>query len=290
MSDSRMCSRFLVVGCALGMWACGDATPPDAGVAADAAPPVGRVSLEWQISDGTNALTCADVGAQVVRIQALPVGGGSATIDTLPCEDGVGSVPLREYAYDVEVALIGSALEPLGETFTKENVNIRKNETTSLGTVSLVVAPRGNVEFFLDAAGAGGNCEAEPDGAGITQISLELRDRAGACVPATFEIGAGATRPAGTYVTDCAGARFDCVENDQLVRAVGVRSGQQSLRIRGLRGEQECYQRNSQFNVPGGDLTTNLESLALALDVSCGGEVPDAGVDAPDAGVDAAAQ
>lgn len=244
------------LGCLLG--ACGDTAPPDTGDPPDAGPPVGRLSLAWEIVDGDQPLSCAAIDAEVVRVQVVPSGGGGGLVETIACEEGVGAMSMPEDVYDVQVTLI-SPLGQLGEAFTWQQVEVLIGQTESLGRISFDVPPRGDVTFLLDAGAEGGNCEPAPGGGDIVEMRLEMRKLGGACVPTTFEIGEGATRPAGTYESDCAGAAFACIERDQSVRAVGVPSGTNVLTVVGITSNgQACYRRISQFDVPGGDLTASL--------------------------------
>ncbi|MEM9493917.1 MAG: hypothetical protein AAGC55_32520, partial [Myxococcota bacterium] len=93
---------------------CGD----DGTIEVDSAPevdtptPRGTISLSWEIRDQNDTvLTCAEVGALLVRLAAIPTAGGSGTIDAFNCDSGSGtSVAIDVGEYRAEVRLEGSTM------------------------------------------------------------------------------------------------------------------------------------------------------------------------------------
>ncbi len=269
-------NRFLhrlVLGSALA-WAgiavsaCGgDDTPPDAEPVPDAAPEVGTINLEWEIVYMGNPLTCADVGANTISIRFTPSQGGSGTAEALSCSAmGATTSPIDSGTYDVEVSLINGSLQDLAVEQMINDVEIVTGQSTALGTLTFEVEPRGTIDFTINAEEDGLNCDPDTmNGAGITELRIEFMDSQGACVPTTFTIEAGATQPAGEYMSDCAGSSYGCIENDQAVSAV-VPSGPSSMVFTGYKGVEECHRRTGQFDVSGGNLITELIEQYLMRD------------------------
>jgi hypothetical protein len=253
----------------------------------------GTLSLQWSITDGTNTLTCADVGSGVsVRLIATPSAGGSGQIDAFSCDSGMGTsraIPAGNYNVTVELRVSsGSLASPVNVN----GVDVNAGSDTALDPISFSVTPSGNFTFMVGTEASGNNCDSPPTGGGISEISIELRDKAGACMAATFDIAAGAGQPAGTYTTTCpAGASFSIasgcgVEKDQLITVTGVSSGAHSMVITANKEGTTCWRRSPQFIVPANNLTEELGTQVLMLDSTptCDPNAPDAGI-MVDAGV-----
>jgi hypothetical protein len=223
--------------------ACGDdAGPPDARPP-DSAVANGTISLTWSIADGATALTCAEVGSSVVGITAREVDSPFAQTDALSCSDGAGSTSVAPGTYDVTVSLGGVDVPDVAF----DNVVVTTGQDTPAGDAHFEVQAVGGFAFRM-FAGPSGNCT----GAGVTAVSLALETLGGTCVPATFDIAAGASNPAGTYTTDCAApAPFACIENDQDVTAQPtITTGSYRLHIDADVGGTTCWSRAPQFDVP----------------------------------------
>lgn len=270
----------------LGLSGCRDGgSSTDAGVV-DAPPAGGTISLIWRLTDGTNDLTCADVAGISVTLTATPAAGGFASIDTFNCTTGQAtSRAIDPVGYHVEVEL--SAPEGVLASSGRINgVEVTSGGDVSLGEVVFEVAPQGNLTFAVDTDATGPNCDPVPGGGGLDNVVFALRDSANQCV-GTFDIAAGATRPEGSYPSDCVTAYLGgCIENDQTISVTGVRSGAYTLTITGEKDGIPCYARTAQFNVPGNNLTAGLMSQFLVSNpdiFGCSATGTDAGV--PDAGV-----
>jgi hypothetical protein len=143
--------------------------------------------------------------------------------------------------------LVGSlALAP-----PQQGIEIRSGETVALQPISFAVEATGGVELLIDSLQAGGNCGAAPNGAGIAQHTITLAHSPGPCEPVTFQIGAGATKPAGTYTVDCVTPVVaDCIENDQKLTVATMPSGNYRIQIRGKIGAIDCWNNDDSLVVP----------------------------------------
>ncbi|MCB9563556.1 MAG: hypothetical protein H6708_24425 [Kofleriaceae bacterium] len=260
----RMAGTGLV--CALGLLAgvagCGnDNSSPFDAARYDAEIPRGGLGLTWTIADGTVAKTCAEVGALTVTLTIVPNDQPFGTTDVLSCGPGMGEVGnLAPGLYDVTATLAGAAGD-LGEPVRFLDVEVAASQTTALGEAAFDVPAQGGFTFKLSAGGMP-TCTT----AGITGVQLELRDGAG-CVPAAFDIAAGAVEPAGTYTTDCTTpAPYACIAEDQVVSTAGLATGSYTMTITGFVGADACWSRSPQFGVPAGDHVTQLPTQNLTLD------------------------
>ena len=251
------CVALMVAGAA----GCGEDDPVvDAGPLFDAPPEVGTLSLSWAIEDSGNPLLCDQVGGLSVRVTATPQDGGFATPEAFGCDALSGtSSPIDSGIYNVEIVLVASGGQALSPPETILSVEIVTGQNSDLGSFVFPVVPRGSVLFVIDAQAVAGNCDTEANGgAEISEVLIEVLDAQGACVPATIAIAAGANLPEGTYSSDCAGARYACIDTDQQISIADVPSGTASLNIVGYRGVDACYSRMPQFSVAGNGLLTEL--------------------------------
>lgn len=248
-----------------------DAPAVDAGPVIDAPPEVGTLSLSWTITDNGNTLACGDVGGLSVRVTATPQDGGFATPEAFGCEVTNGtSAPIDTGVYNVEIVLVTNGNRDLTTPEVIQGVEIMTGQDTDIGTFEFPVSPRGSVEFTIDAQAGTPNCEPEANGgAEISEFRIEVLDSEGTCVPATITIADGANQTGGTYASDCAGARYGCIDNDQLVSISDVPAGTASLNIIGYRGVDECYSRMPQFSVSGNGLLTELLPQVLTAIGPC---------------------
>jgi hypothetical protein len=118
--------------------------------------------------------------------------------------------------------------------------------------VSFAVDANGALELRLETSQPGGNCgDVGAMGAGIDAMTFTLRRTDSTCEPITFQISAGATRPAGSYTVDCDNpALAACIENDQLLTAEPVPSGNYRVQIRGKVGGADCWTNDDSLAVP----------------------------------------
>ena len=279
--------RICALSWACTLLSCSDrAAPPDAGPI-DARPPTGSFTLSWTLSDGQDARSCSELGAQSVAISLATPGGFAGESEAFTCGGGEGtSRQLDPGIYDVEIDLrasMGRSL--LSAPVRVEGFEIVANAERALPDQAFVVAAAGDLEFFVDAEQDGDNCESMDDGgADIASILLELRNSQGSCVPAQFVVAEG-SQPGGTLDNTCVepAPSLPCIGADQKVSVVGVPSGDGSLVVRALLpGGEECYERTSSFSLPGGGLLTDLGSINLPLteSVECDPDfvIPDAGM------------
>lgn len=234
---------------------CGGGGFPDAREV-DAAPAGGTLSLAWTLTDtGGAPITCDQVGATTVTLllRNRAVSGGQAEV--LGCNSATGATPvLRPGTYDVRFELAGPG--GLLSTATPQNgLVVRTGQDTALAPVTFAVVATGGLDLFVTANQAAGNCAPIANGgAGITATSIALNDSTGACEPITLTVGAGAGRPASTYVVDCANPVLaPCIENDQRLTAAGLPSGNYAIHVRGRVGATECYLNDDSLIVPALD-------------------------------------
>ena len=263
---SRLRSTLYAAIAVLTVAACSDdAGLPDARLPIDAALP-GQFTLTWSLSHGGGPQSCASVGATSVSVELLPVGSAFGEVDGWSCASGTGTTrPLEPGLYDVYASVSGGGT--LDGPIVRRGVELRPGQTTTVEPIVFDVEPTGTLVFRVTTPSTGGNCAAlAAMGAGITATTLELRDSAGTCVPTTFAISAGATAPAGSYTSDCAGASYACLDADQDVTATMVASGSHTMALTGSIGAAACWKRTSQFTTRAGGLTTTLNPQQLQLD------------------------
>lgn len=251
---------------ALALAACGDDVGlPDARPEIDA-PPAGRMSFAWTITHEGTPLTCAQLAASQVTIGIVPDNQPFGDVETFACGNAMGtSEDFPPGLYNITASLTGGGtLDELGPFF---DVEVKPNETTAVPVFAFDVLPTGSLTFRVTSPPTGGNCAAAAAmGAGITEMIVELRDGAGACVPTTFAIAAGATAPARTYAADCSGAPTPCIDADQELRADGVTPGQHSMAMVGRVGTAPCWTRTTAFTTRAAGTVTALAPQQLALD------------------------
>lgn len=256
-----------IAGLAL-LTSCGDdAGPPDAR-RIDAEPPGGNIALTWTVSDSDgNPVTCSAAGASSLTLTLRPTDQPFGVTDVLGCAAGEGTS--RELAADTYtvIAELGGVTD---SAIRFDDVVVTSGGTTEIGPAMFSVNTDGGFRFKM-VASAGGNCAALPGGGGITSVALALSDVSDNCVPATFDIAAGATAPAGTYTTDCTtpAPYAACIAEDQFVTAQpALSAGTYKMQITGFVGAEDCWTRNPQFTVPSGGATANLPQQNMNRDTA----------------------
>jgi hypothetical protein len=240
--------------------ACGDdsgSSSADAAPMIDARVPAGFISFSWTIQDEDGPTTCAEVGNPTVRITALPEAGGVAEIDTFACSSMTGTTLVPVGSYSVTVNL-GS----LDENDAITGVTVQDGQDTPIGLITFEVAADGAIRFRVDVAGASAsNCDPEgSDGGGITDFILELRDSTGTtCISHTFDVGGE------SYASDCAGAKFRCIDNDEDITISGLVAGAYLVRIQGFEGPNICYPYDAAMNAPAGGTVNDEGTIPLVV-------------------------
>ncbi len=250
---------------------CGDDGGPADAAPVDALPAAGTFSLAWSISDGTNALTCDDVGAISLSVTVIKQGSSGGSVDAFACESG--TAVSRQFApgtYNMTIDLRASGSRSLiAAPVQVRDIEIVVDGVTPLPDQSFVIAPTGGFSFMVDAQATAGNCETvDNSGAGIVGFEFALKDETDACVAATFDVAAGASGAAGSYTSVCPtpGAAHACIDADQLVTVNPIESGPLVLTVTGHKdGPIDCYDRVSNFTVAGAMLQTELGTLATSL-------------------------
>ncbi|MBK7071886.1 MAG: hypothetical protein IPH44_06250 [Myxococcales bacterium] len=237
---------------------------PDARPAIDAAAP-GQISLTWTLSHAGAPQTCASVGATSVSADVVPVGAAFGESTLWSCAGGSGTTGmLAPGRYDLRVSVTGGGTLD-GPEYVR-NIEVKPGQLTPAGPVAFDVEPTGTLAFRITTPTMGNCTDLAQQGAGITATTIELRDSAGACVPTTFAIAAGATQPAGTYASDCAGASYACIAGDQDITATMVAAGQHTMVMTGRIGAAPCWKRTASFAQRAGGLTSTLNPQTLTLD------------------------
>lgn len=252
---------------ALAAAACGsNAGPPDARVI-DAPPPGGTVSFTWTIHDqsGAQTLACSDIGGQSVGISILDENAGFGSNDVFSCGSAMGTTgALAAGLYTLTIELDGSA----GALATPQkfmHVQVDFGKDTPLGNVDFQVDAHGGLAMTLLAQGASSNCGA--GGAGIDTMTLQLQTAAGTCIPATFDIAAGAGTQAQTYVSNCTTLpQSVCIERDQHITVTGLPSGQVKLVVVGDVGGKACWSGVDFLTVPAMQQVKDYGAVPIGYD------------------------
>jgi hypothetical protein len=225
---------------------------PDAR-AIDAPPPKGTFSLAWTITDtSAQPINCDTIGGTGISVNAHNLGASGGNPEVFSCSTGMGKsqgVPPGTYEMSFELDGISGTLATAP---SQTGIVITANADTPLQPITFAVDATGGLDLSLSSGKGGGNCGAVAAmGAGITNTTITLQDSTGACAPVTFQISAGATKPAGTYTVDCAAPVLGpCIEHDQHLTATGLRSGNYTVHVRGKIGAADCYLNNDSFAVP----------------------------------------
>ncbi len=252
---------------------CGDSPDtPDASLI-DAMKAGGTFSLGWSIVNNGSPISCTDVGAVAVSIILIPQGSASGETESFPCASGqASSRNFTPGTYDISIDIRAAGSRSLlPARVLMDGIEIKLNEETVLPAQEFSIEPVGDFHFVVDTGATAGNCAPTgADGGGLTGLGFALKNSAGACVPTEFVIADG-SEPGGTYTNDCiaASAAFPCIGSDQQVSVVGATSGALSLQITGQKeGPIDCYDRVSNFDLPGAGLVKDLGSLLLSLEYS----------------------
>jgi hypothetical protein len=226
----------------------------------DAPPAMGRFSVAWTIADGARALTCDEVGALFVSVEVVATNSGGGYVEAFTCDGKMGtSKQLLTGDYDLAFEMRGRS-GSLG-VLASQRVKVTSDAVTAAAPLMFPVVASGLLDSKL-LAGSTSNCGPGPTGSNIASMTLVMEKQGGPCVPTTFTIGAGATRPAATYVSTCATPTpaAPCIERDQAVTAT-IGSGPYVIRARGVVGAALCWTADQLLDVPP-------ERRTAAVDVS----------------------
>ena len=120
--------------------ACGgdDAAEADASTAPDANVPRGTMSLSWEITQGGEAATCADVGASNVVITWIAPDEGAGMNDFSNCSAGeFTSIRINPGTYNVDIDLVDVAANSLLEApIEQDGVEVQADDDTALDPVT----------------------------------------------------------------------------------------------------------------------------------------------------------
>jgi hypothetical protein len=241
-----------------------DSRPPDN------PPPNGSFLLNWSVVDTKNAnVTCGQVGATNVTAAYHNRAFEGGATEVFVCSTGTGTgggLPPGIYDFTFELDTQNGALATAP---VQSGIEIVSGGTTRLTPLTFTVDATGAVALKISSGKSGGNCGATAmNGAGITQMSIALvHASSGTCEPVTFQISAGATRPAGTYTVSCASPVLaPCIESDQTLSVASMPADAYTIHIRGNEAATTCWSNNDSLSVPaqGATLTRTL-NLAFAM-------------------------
>jgi hypothetical protein len=262
----RFASCFALVACGSG------GGFPDAKI--DGPPlPGGSFSIAWSLEDMAAApLTCGEVGGITVTLllRNLEVMGG--TTEVLSCNTGMGKTgPVVPGTYDVGFELSGAA-GLIATAPLQQGLEVVSEQDTPLTPIKFRIDPTGALELFFTANTMMGNCvPTGMMGAGITNTTITI-DRMGTCQPVRFDIAAGTMSgaPASQYMVSCGTPTLGpCIETDQKVTVMGLRSGDHVIHIKGKRGGNDCYLNDDTLPVPAANLKL-VRTLNLAPQMTPG--------------------
>jgi hypothetical protein len=253
---------YLAAGTVL-LVACGDdAGLPDARVI-DGSPPGGTLSLTWTLADGETPVTCDQVGAATVTLSIIPVGLPFGVTEAFGCTSAQGTTRvIAAGRHDITATLGGGGA--IAPAVLRLGVEVRSNEVTAVEPIAFDVDATGGLRARVSAFGVAANCAEAPGGAGIEGVTLRLRTSGGTCVPTTFAIAAGATRPAATFVDDCAApALASCIDADQDIVVASAASGRYRLAIEGRVGDTACWAASPAVRIPAGGAEVSIGTVNL---------------------------
>ncbi|HWU90790.1 MAG TPA: hypothetical protein VN253_26170, partial [Kofleriaceae bacterium] len=189
------------------------------------APAPGTISLSWSVTDANGQpITCEQVGAVAVSLEIREAGTAVGAPAAFTCATGSGTTQeLPPGTYQVDLTLV-DATGKLTALPRQAGIVVESGRDTPIGPVTFAVDAVGTLDLFVRASSVMSNCDAaNQQGAGWTSVSISLSRPGGGCQSATFAIGAGATRPATTYVASCTSPTVTaCIERDQRVTAMDV--------------------------------------------------------------------
>jgi hypothetical protein len=138
------------------------------------------------------------------------------------------------------------------------------NAETAVEPIAFDVDATGGLRGRVAAFGVAANCAEAPGGAGIDGVTLRLRTAGGTCVPTTFTIAAGATRPAATFADDCAAPEpAACIDADQDIIVSGAASGRYRLAVEGRVGAAACWAASPAVRIPAGGAEVPIGTVNL---------------------------
>ena len=244
-----------------------DAPPVDS-------PPTATFSLTWSVIDqNSQPVSCARIAGQSMTVLAHNKAYDGGNTQIFSCSSGMGqSQDVYAGEFDLNFELSGT-FGLLARAPTVNSIDVPAGTNTPVPPLVFQVEALGSLALKLSSGASGGNCGATgAGGAGIDATSLSItRNSDGACVPITFTVGAGATKPAGTYATDCttpADYVGGCIESDQVLSAANVPSDEYTIHVRGKIAATSCWANNDFMQVPPLQKTLT-RTLNLAHDPGC---------------------
>jgi hypothetical protein len=252
-----------------GCGGCKSETFPDAAV--PDAHPVGKVSLSWTVVDlAGNPLGCEVIGATTVSLQLRNTSGVGGLPESFSCGNSPSTTRQFEsgtYSVSIELRSGDGALVSVPD----QMVMIAGGQVKALAAVEFRVDPRGKFALSIATPPGTSNCKSPPQGAGITAMTITVKDRNGSCAAGKLLRSRGSTTLP-PYTVDCGSPQtVDCIENDEtLTPEMPLASGPYTIEINGRVGSDLCFSGVDTVPVPAqGKVvarTQNLANLCLPRD------------------------
>lgn len=219
-------------------------------------PPTATFSLTWTVIDqNSQPLSCARIAGPSMTVLAHNKAYDGGNTQSFSCSTGMGQSQ-DVYAGEFELGFeLSGVFGLLARAPAVNSIDVPAGTNTVVPPLVFQVEALGSLSLKLASNTSGGNCVATGSGgAGIDATSISVtRNSDGMCIPMTFDVGAGATKAAGTYATDCttpADYTGGCIESDQVLSVANVPSDAYTIHVRGKIASTSCWANNDFMQVP----------------------------------------
>jgi hypothetical protein len=235
----------------------------------DSPPPNATFTLAWTVNDANGQpVACDKISAGSVTVLAHNRAFDGGTTEVFTCATGMGQsqgLPPGTYDFDFQLTNLGGTLSTAP---SQHGVVLTSGQNATLTPITFSVDATGGLALSLATNRTMGNCAAQPDGGGITDLTLTLVHTGdGTCAPVTLAISGG-----GTYAfADCTTPvkLGGCLDSTQTLTVSGVPSDNYSVHVKGYIGNNVCWTNNDTLQVPAQSMTlTKTLNLAYATGAS----------------------
>jgi hypothetical protein len=199
-----------------------------------------------------------------VSLQLRNTGGAGGLPESFSCGNSPSSTRQFESgSYNVSIELRGDD-GTLVRAIDQTGVVIAAGQTTKLAPVEFRVDPHGSFALSIATPPGTSNCKAPPAGAGITAMTITLKDPGGSCAAVKL-LRARGTTMLPPYTINCGSPQnAGCIETDEtLTPEQPLASGTYTIQIRGKIGATTCFGNDDTFVVPAqGKVLTRTLNLA----------------------------
>lgn len=220
--------------------------------------PTGRFFATWSLTSGNTVISCAEAGADRVKIESELVGTGEVFRDIYDCGDGQGTTdPLPIGPYDVTVTLLAVGMPEASNGLLQSSVlevDLFDREIVSLGEFEFPVfgAP-GDIEFTIDYGQSGGsNCGGGVGGSRVDDQNITVfLEGDNQCFALELAL------PSQQNVSNICNEFALCEENDAIQALLDVPPGDYEMVVEGLRDDPDggdpvaCFAGVVAFTVDG---------------------------------------